>query len=148
MLDRFDAFIRGITICYKSIQKIKLIEMTEFGLKGTHTMCIFYLKHHEEGLTAAQLCNLCSEDKAAISRSLSELSDRNYIYTDNDENKKKYRAIIHLTDAGKEVADKLDSLVAQWVEAGGEGLSEDERDSFYYALNIISENLKDSISQY
>lgn len=148
MISRFDAFVRGITICYKSIQKIKLIEMTEFGLKGTHTMCIFYLNHHSEGLTAAQLCNLCSEDKAAISRSLSELSDKNYIYTNNDDNKKKYRAIITLTDEGKEVADKVDALVAQWVEAGGDGLSDEERNSFYYALNIISENLKDSISQF
>lgn len=148
MIKRFDTFVRGITICYKSIQKIKLIEMTEFGLKGTHTMCIFYLNHNSEGLTASQLCSLCSEDKAAISRSLSELTEKKFIYTENTENKKKYRAVIRLTDSGKEVAKKVDELVAQWVEAGGEGLTDDERNTFYYALNVISENLKDSVSQF
>ena len=148
MIKRFDDFVRGITICYKSIQKIKLLEMTEFGLKGTHTMCIFYLYHNPEGLTASQLCSLCSEDKAAISRSLSELSEKNYIFTENTENKKKYRAVLQLTDAGKEVAKKVDSLVAQWVEAGGEGLSAEERNAFYHALAVISENLKDSVSQH
>lgn len=145
MIKRFDAFISGITICYKSIQKIKFLEMNEFGLKGTHTMCIFYLKHNPEGLTATQLCSMCSEDKAAISRSLSELIDKEFIYTENTE-KKKYRAIVRLTEEGMKVADKVDLLVAQWVEAGGEGLTKEDRDAFYYALNVISENLKDSVN--
>lgn len=147
MIKRFDAFVSGITTCYKSIQKIKLIEMTEFGLKGAHTMCIFYLHHNPEGLTASQLCNLCSEDKAAISRTLNELIDKKFVYTESSDQKKKYRAIMHLTESGLEVANKVDLLVAQWVEAGGVGLNEEERNTFYYALNLISENLKGNMNQ-
>ena len=33
MIQRFDAFVSGITSCYKYIQRIKAMEMTEFGLK-------------------------------------------------------------------------------------------------------------------
>ena len=44
MIQRFDAFVSGITSCYKYIQRIKSMEMTEFGLKGTHVMCLYYLR--------------------------------------------------------------------------------------------------------
>ena len=79
MLHRFSAFVGGITECYKYIQRIKAAEMTEFGLKGTHVMCLFYLAQNPEGLTAAQLCALCQEDKAAISRTLSELAEKGFL---------------------------------------------------------------------
>ena len=78
MLQRFEDFVTGITVCYKYIQRIKSAEMTEFGLKGTHVMCLFFLHRHPEGLTAAQLCQLCAEDKAAISRSLAVLQEKGF----------------------------------------------------------------------
>ena len=139
MIQRFQSFVTGITVCYKSIQQIKSIEMTEFGLKGTHAMCLFYLHHEPGGLTAAQLCSLCEEDKAAISRTLAELIEQGYI---QPVEKKKYRAPMYLTEAGIQVAEKVDTLVMQWVTAGGDGLTEEERAVFYRALNIISENLR------
>lgn len=144
MLKRFEAFVSGITICYKHIQKIKSFEMTELGLKGTHAMCLFYLQRNPEGLTASQLCVLCEEDKAAISRTLNDLVEKGYIYTNNYEDKKKYRALMLLTDLGKEIADKVDQLIAQWVNIGGDGLSDEERNAFYYALDIIADNLKNN----
>ena len=52
MLHRFSAFVGGITECYKYIQRIKAAEMTEFGLKGTHVMCLYYLRQNPTGLTA------------------------------------------------------------------------------------------------
>ena len=142
MIDRFESFVTGITICYKYVQKIKSFEMTEFGLKGTHAMCIVYLHRNPEGLTAAQLCTFCHEDKAAVSRTLSELEDMGYTeYIDND-SKKKYRSLITLSEKGEEVAKKVEELIEQWVDLGGQGLSDDEREAFYYALGVISENLR------
>ena len=73
MLRRFESFVTGITVCYKYIQRIKSMEMGELGLKGAHAMCLFYLHHNPGGLTAAQLCTLCAEDKAAISRTVADL---------------------------------------------------------------------------
>lgn len=139
MIHRFHTFVSDITVCYKSIQRIKAVEMTEFGLKGTHAMCLFYLHHEPQGLTAAQLCSRCEEDKAAISRTLAELIEQGYI---RPADQRKYRAQMQLTDAGVQVAEKVDLLVEQWVAAGGDGLTEEERTGFYRALNIISENLR------
>jgi len=143
MLQRFEDFVTGITVCYKYIQRIKSAEMTEFGLKGTHVMCLFFLHRYPEGLTAAQLCQLCAEDKAAISRTLAILQEKGFISA----GEKKYRAVLHLTAAGEAVACQVDSLIEQWVDCGGEGLSEEDRTVFYSALSHIAGNLRDNLNR-
>ena len=140
MLNRFGAFVTGITTCYKYIQRIKNMEMTEFGLKGTHVMCLFYLHHSAQGLTAAQLCQLCDEDKAAISRALAELEAKGYLQARAG---KKYRAEITLTAEGTALAQKMDKLIETWVAAGGDGLTEEQRSGFYQSLELIATNLKE-----
>lgn len=142
MIQRFDAFVSGITACYKYIQRIKSMEMTEFGLKGTHVMCLYYLRRNPAGLTAAQLCGLCAEDKAAISRTVSELRSRGYITTLSE---KAYRAMLTLTAAGQELARKFDHLIEGWVSTGGDGLTDEERSDFYKSLSAIAENLRTRI---
>ena len=142
MIQRFDAFVSGITACYKYIQRLKFMEMTAFGLKGTHVMCRYYLRRNPAGLTAAQLCGLCAEDKAAISRTVSELRSRGYITTLSE---KAYRAMLTLTAAGQELARKFDQLIEGWVTAGGDGLTDEERVDFYKSLSAIAENLRTRI---
>ena len=142
MIQRFDAFVSGITSCYKYIQRIKSMEMTEFGLKGTHVMCLYYLRQNPAGLTASQLCGLCAEDKAAISRTVSELRSQGYI---TSLSQKAYRAMLILTSAGQEIARKFDHLIEGWVTTGGDGLSDEERSDFYKVLSTIADNLRSRI---
>lgn len=141
MFRRFESFVMGITLCYKCIQRIKSAEMTEFGLKGTHAMCLFFLHHHEEGLTAANLCQLCAEDKAAISRTLATLRERGDIVGEGSA----YRAKWRLTESGQKIAQRVDDLIEQWVASGGDGLTEEERTSFYHCLDLISQNLRSNM---
>ena len=141
MLQRFDAFVSGITACYKYIQRIKSIEMTEFGLKGTHVMCLFFLYQNPEGLTAAKLCQLCAEDKAAISRTLAFLQQEGYLLSTGH----RYRAVLTLTEKGTQTAQQLEKLIGQWVGFGGDGLSEEDRATFYRVLEHISCNLRDNM---
>ena len=142
MIQRFDAFVSGITSCYKFIQRIKSMEMTEFGLKGTHVMCLYYLRQNPAGLTASQLCGLCAEDKAAISRTVSELRSQGYI---TSLSQKAYRAMLTLTSTGQEIARKFDHLIEGWVTTGGDGLSDEERSDFYKVLSTIADNLRSRI---
>lgn len=137
MHSRFEDFVGGITVCYKYIQKIKSAEMTELGLKGTHVMCLYYLSHAEGVMTAAELCRLCCEDKAAISRTIATLRERGYI----EPSEKRYRSELRLTDEGRAVAERVDGLIEQWVGAGSDGLSDDDRAAFYRSLALISRNL-------
>lgn len=142
MNQRFDAFVTGITVCYKYIQRIKSAEVTDLGLKGTHVMILFYLKAHPEGLTSSQLCSLCSEDKAAISRSVAFLRERGYVYTQEN---KTYRAPLFLTQEGLALAEHIDTVIADWVCDGGDGLTDLERRDFYSGLQRITQNLRSRI---
>ena len=76
MFDRFETFATTIATINRYVQKIKSMEMKTLGLKGTHVMCLYSLGKHPEGLTATQLCRLCGEDKAAISRTITELTEK------------------------------------------------------------------------
>lgn len=146
MLARFQAFVTGITECHRYIQRIKSAEMTELGLRGTHVMCIFYLSRYEQGLTAAQLCQLCAEDKAAVSRTVAELESLGYL-TATLSSGKKYRAPLRLTSKGQQTACQIYSLVQQWVCVGGDGLTDAERAAFYATLEKIACNLKQKVEK-
>jgi DNA-binding MarR family transcriptional regulator len=141
MIGRFKEFTKNISFAYKYIIKLKSAAIKEFGLKGSHVMCLFYIGEAENGLTATKLCKLCGEDKAAISKALSALVELNYVELENDENKK-YRSKYHLTKSGKKVKDALDNKIADVVADGGMGLSEEEREAFYSALQKIVDNLE------
>lgn len=138
MIDRFELFTTTITQIYKNLQRIKMQEMSGFELRGTYTMCIFELNRNPEGLTITQLSQLCGEDKAAISRTVSELVKRGLVTSNND---KKYRAPLILTKEGRETACKIDTLASTAVEAGSNGLTTEEIKIFYKALTTISNNL-------
>lgn len=145
MLHRFEDFVTGITVCYRYIQRIKAMEMTELGLRGTHVMCLYYLNQSPEGLTASRLSTLCCEDKAAVSRTLAELEAKGYLK--NAEPGKKYRAPLVLTHTGREAALRIHSLVEQWVGLGGDGLTDAERSAFYATLGKIASNLKEHVER-
>lgn len=142
MIQRFEKFTTGITRIYKSIRKIKKYKMSALGLKGTHVMCLHYLSRHPEGLTATALCQLCSEDKAGISRILADLKQKNLIRYEQEENRKKYRTKAVLTKDGLDESRKLTKLILRAVEAGGKGLAQKDLDTFYRALSVIADNLE------
>ena len=144
VINRFQDFLTGITVCYKYIQRIKNAEMTEFGLKGTHVACMFYLKHNPEGLTAAQLCSLCAEDKASISRTVRYLREQGYI---EEGSGRAYRTPLRLTPAGIEIANRMEPVIEEWVGIGGVGLTDEQRASFYDTLRLIAGNLRNELEK-
>ncbi len=142
MKTRFESFTKDITSIYRSVQRIKDIEMSEFGLKGMHVMCLYFLHNSPEGLTSAQLCNKCLEDKAAISRSIAMLKEKGLVLESQNGEQKKYRNVIKLTKKGEQVANKESEMIENAVNAGGDGLTDSERENFYSSLSLISSNLK------
>jgi len=141
LIKRFKDFTKYVSLAYKYLIKIKSEGIKEFGLKGSHVMCLFYIGESENGLTATKLCQLCCEDKAAISRTLNELEIKGYTMTELSAGRK-YRARVCLTDEGIGISCHIDKLIEGWVTVGGEGLTEEQRAGFYNALNLIAGNLK------
>lgn len=134
----FENFTVTVLKLNKLVHKIKNFEMQEYGLKTIHVMCGYYLNVHPEGLTAAELTKLTLEDKAAISRALKTLQEKGYIIYNSNH----YNAVIRLTDEGKKFADYISDKATKAVIAGSYDFTEEERNSFYKALNSIADNLE------
>lgn len=142
MINRFETFIMTMNQINRSIQTIKNREMAEYGLKGTHVMCLYQLKQHAEGLTATELASLCEEDKAAISRSLSKIESKGLITFTEVDGKKRYRTVITLTEQGRKVCDQISQKIDELVQMNSKGISDEEREMFYRVFSVIADNLQ------
>ena len=141
MIQRFETFCTSAFSIYRSIQKIERMEMEKFGLKGPHAQCLLTMSRFPEGITAAQICNCCDKDKAAISRTVSELEEVGMLTrTCNDG--KRYLSILTLTEAGREAAARVAARAKRAVERAGIGLSDEQRAVFYNSLALIAGNLQ------
>ncbi len=141
MLGRFEQFCNAISAIHQAIQKIERVEMAKYGLKGPHAQYLLMMSQYPDGITAAQLCNLCEKDKAAISRAVSELEDAGMIIRRDPEGKR-YRSLLQLTQKGTEVAGKVNRLVYLAVHQASEGYDAEKRETFIRVLNMIASNLQ------
>ena len=141
MIGRFEVFTLGLSEIMSSWNKIASDEMSTFGLKGSYVIYLIALYKHHEGLTAANLSEMCSRDKAEVSRAVKVLESKDLVVRENT-TINGYRAKITLTEQGREATKALRERVKLAVEKGGDGLTEEQRESFYNALEIISANLK------
>ncbi len=146
MQERFKTFTLLINKISRSIRKIKTGEMAELELKSTHVSCIYYL-YTMQSLTAKELCEVCEEDKAAVSRSIEYLEKGGYIET-VDKGNKKYKRPLELTEKGYIIGKQLSERIDSILEQASAGISEEERAIMYRALAVISENLHKISSEY
>ena len=137
MLNRFEQFTSVISQIYRNIQKIERDEMEKFGLKGAYAQYLLAIAHRPNGVTAAELCESCDKDKAAISRILSEMEQKALIIRGANG----YRSPIHLTEAGSSAARYVQEKAIAAVEAAGSVLSSDDRTHLYDILNRLSGKL-------
>ena len=105
--------INGVTRIYKSLQKLKKYHTSQIGLSGPHLVITYALLYHPEGLTGAELSKICIEDKAAISRTLSDMEENNLIYYENSTDHRKYRAKAFLTEEGKRYAERIHQSIKE-----------------------------------
>ncbi len=133
----FENFVISVLKLYRCVQKIKNYEMREYGLKSVHVMCIYYLNESKKGLTSGELMRLTLEDKAAVSRAISQLREKGFVEYDSV----KYNSPVMLTAKGVEIAESVLKKANRAVKAGSADFTEQERVQFYKSLNEISENL-------
>ena len=146
MEERFKTFTVLIAKISRSIRKIKTEEMSEFNLKSPHVSCLYYL-YKSDTLTAKELCDVCDEDKAAVSRSIDYLEGNNYIACQTNV-KKRYKSPLMLTDKGKLVAQKIAVIVDAMLDDASAGLSEENRLVMYDSLSLICKNLEKICNKY
>ena len=139
MHSRFEQFSLVISSIYGSIQKIERDEMVRCGLKGAYAQYLTILNHFADGITAAELCELCDRDKAAVSRAIADMEQKGLLIREGGT---AYRARLRLTDAGKDAAEFVCRRGQTAVELAGGALSEEARQSLYTSLALISDRLQ------
>ncbi len=138
---RFEVFTLALSEMTSNWNKIAADEMKKYGLKGACVIYLIALYKMPDGLTAANLCEMCNRDKAEVSRSLKALENSGFI-TRTNTTVNSYRAKITLTEEGRNITRELRERIKLITEKGGSGLSEEQREIFYNALATISQNLK------
>ena len=141
MIGRFEIFTLALSEITSNWNKIATEELKPYGLKGGYIVYLIALFKKTDGLTAANLCEICNKDKAEVSRAIKALEEKNFI-TRTNTTVSGYRANITLTEKGRKITHTLRERIKLIVEKGGSGLTEEQRETFYNALSTISENLK------
>jgi len=141
MVDRFEQFAGYISGIFRQIQKLEREELEKCGLKGAFAQYLIVMTHYPEGITAAQLCEVCDRDKAAVSRVVAELAEKGMVERAGEKGTL-YRAPLILTEAGKKAAAFVAKRATVAVRKATEGLGEENRKIMYDALGLIFSNLE------
>ena len=146
MEERFQAFTVLVANLNRCIYKIKTEEMAKYNLKSSHVSCIYYI-YRNGSLTPKELCDLCGEDKANISRALKYLEDNKYLVMEQ-ETEKKYQRPIVLTESGIKIGKHLSENINEILSIASEGLSEEKRNVMYEGLSLINNRLNKICDEY
>ncbi len=139
MIDRFERFSIAISEISRYWHKIAGDVMEPYGLKGTHAIYVTTLAQHKEGITAAELCDICGKDKSDVSRLVSIMESKGFVRKEGSNN---YRTPLKLTEKGEILAAEIKEKACLAVNTAGKDLSEKDRRIFYTALAAITENLR------
>ncbi len=140
MQERFQTFTILIARLNRCIRKIKTEEMAELDLKSPHVSCLYYL-YKADSLTSKELCDICEEDKANISRSIEFLEKNGYIVS-RSKTEKRYKSPLVLTEKGRMTGEHIVRKIDALLDAIGKGVPEADREIMYRSLSVICEILQ------
>lgn len=138
---RFEKFTHSIFEISKYWHKLTAEEMKKYGLRGPHAIYLLALVRHPEGITAPKLCELCGKDKADVSRMMSIMEEKGLVKKEGGYSRS-YGGAFVLTTEGIAAAEHVRTRSNLAVAIAGKDLTDNDRDVLYYALEMISSNLK------
>lgn len=141
MIERFERFSFEIAAISRHWYKIAAEELEKYDLKGPHATYLTTMQRHPEGLTGPQLCDLCDKDKSDVSRTMATMEKKGLVKKEGGY-QNRYRGKYKLTDDGKTAAKHVCERATLAVELAGKELTEEQRETFYEALEVISSNLR------
>ena len=145
MEDRFKLFTVLIHRISRNISKIKSDEMSKLNLKSVHVSCLYYL-YQKNGITAKELCDICDEDKAAISRSIEDLEKQKLILC-YSKTEKRYKSPLVLTEEGTKIAKIVEEKIDGFIQFISKDITEEHREILYDSLHKIDHNLKKIVEE-
>lgn len=134
----FELFTLTLSSILKSVKKLKDSRMSQFGLRGSHVMLLYQLGNHPEGLTPVDLAESGSVDKALISRTISDLQEKELVCTLQSE--KKYKVRLCLTPVGEEIAAYIAETVGKIQQQVSGEIPKEDLEVFYRTLFTLRDN--------
>ncbi|MBP3634481.1 MAG: MarR family transcriptional regulator [Oscillospiraceae bacterium] len=141
MIDRFERFSFAISEISRYWHKIAADVMEEHGLKGPYAVYFTTMYQYPAGITAARLAELCSRDKADVSRAVTVMEKKGLVEKE-PVNQNQYRALLKLTEEGMALAEHINDKAMTAVDFGGQGVTPEHREIFYRCLETIAGNLQ------
>ena len=138
---RLEVFSNSINQVIKSMQYMKSRKMAQYGLKSTTCLCLCQIFRSEDGLNAGELAAAGEIDKAQVSRNVSELSEKGFIYRDEREGRR-YKQKYRLTDLGRAAAEDILHSVDRVQDSVLEGISPEELRVFQSVLRRLCDNFR------
>lgn len=136
----FEAFSSLLSAATKSLERLKSKGMEDFGLSGTHTLCLRQMYDCPEGLTRTQLSHRLGVDRAQITRVIGELLAKGFVTeVGSDSN---YRKKCCLTEKGREATAEINGIVERINKFVSGDIPKERLTVFYSTLNEICDNLK------
>jgi predicted transcriptional regulator len=126
----------------RSIQQLKTRKMAQYGLKGTNAVCLCQLLKSEEGLSATELSVEAEIDKAQVSRCVSELMSRGFVYRDDREGRR-YKQKYRLTEEGTLVATDISKELDRIRRAVEKDVPTEELATFFDTLQKLCKNFEE-----
>ena len=136
----FEAFNGMICYAVKHLERLKAEGMSEYGLSGTHTLCMRQLFVAPEGLTRTELAQSCGVDRAQITRVIGELLAKGFV--EEIGGTSNYRKKCALTEKGKAVTADINDRVERISRFVRGEIPPERLAVFYETLGEICDNLE------
>jgi len=140
--DRFETFVLLIDATHKCISKIKSDIALDSKVKSVHSLWLYELMKHPEGLTASELAAKSKIDRSLVSRELTALYKGGYIQTEASGKKRGYNSRITLTDEGFSVAKSFSDAAYEIQKRVSRDIPRDELVAFYATLDKLCTSLE------
>ena len=144
--NRFVLFTSRISALNKGIQKIKLTEIEQYGLKAVHIIWIYLLAQNPEGYTCAELARKSQTDRSLISRELDWLCRDGIVQVSEEQKsgrRRQYNQNLLLTEKGYQIADVIERESRRIQAEMNRGISEEDLNTFYQVLNLFTDRMTD-----
>ena len=140
--DRFESFVILIDSVHKCISKIKHELSALPSVKSVHTLWLYELLKHKDGLTPTELAEKSNIDRSLVSREIRALQKGGYIITKPVEGKRGYNSRITLSEKGEEAAKKIAETALEIQNEVSYDIDVESLAVFYETLERLCSNLE------
>jgi DNA-binding MarR family transcriptional regulator len=99
---------------------------------------------NQDGINQQEIANLTVKDKASMTYLIDNLTKRDLVYRQEDENDRRNK-LVHLTPKGKTTKAEVQPFIDEMYAAAGKGLDINELERCMSLLQKLEQNLKEHI---